>query len=136
MNQRIIYATTDGVAIIIPAECGLTIEEIAEKNVPPDVPFEIIDVSEIPQDRTFRGAWEMSGKAIVHNIERCKDLAHGKRRALRAAEFAPLDIEATIPAKAALAEAAREAVRQKYATMQSAIDAAENPEALKALISP
>jgi hypothetical protein len=59
MNSRIIYPNDDGgVAVIIPApECGLTIEEIAAKDVPAGKPFEIIDVSEIPLDRTFRGAW-------------------------------------------------------------------------------
>lgn len=58
MNQRIIYPTDNGgVAVIIPADCGLTIEEIAAKDVPAGVPFEIVDVSEIPSDRTFRGAW-------------------------------------------------------------------------------
>ena len=59
MNSRIIYPTEDGgVAVIVPApECGLTIEEIAAKDVPEGKPFEIVDVSEIPSDRTFRGAW-------------------------------------------------------------------------------
>ena len=58
MNQRVIYPTDDGgVAVIVPAECGLTIEEIAAKDVPAGKPFEIVDVSEIPSDRTFRGAW-------------------------------------------------------------------------------
>jgi hypothetical protein len=58
MNQRIIYPTDDGgVAVIIPADCGLTIEEIATKDVPAGKPYEIVDVSEIPSDRTFRGAW-------------------------------------------------------------------------------
>jgi hypothetical protein len=60
MNQRIIYPTDDGgVAIIIPAaECGLTIEEIAAKDVPAGKPYKIVDVSDIPEDRTFRNAWE------------------------------------------------------------------------------
>ena len=60
MNQRIIYPTDNGgVAIIIPApECGLTIEEIAAKDVPAGKPFKIVDVSDIPSDRTFRNAWE------------------------------------------------------------------------------
>ena len=72
MNQRIIYPTDDGgVAIIVPApECGLTIKEIAAKDVPPIVviqdgvvvssiprSFKIVDVSEIPSERLFRGAW-------------------------------------------------------------------------------
>ena len=60
MNQRIIYPTDDGgVDIIIPApECGLTIEEIAAKDVPEGKPYKIVDVADIPTDRTFRGAWE------------------------------------------------------------------------------
>jgi hypothetical protein len=60
MNQRIIYPNDDGgVSIIVPApECGLTIEEIAAKDVPAGKPFQIVDVSDIPSDRTFRNAWE------------------------------------------------------------------------------
>ena len=60
MNQRIIYPTDDGgVAVIVPAaECGLTIEEIAAKDVPAGKPFKIVDVADIPFDRTFRNAWE------------------------------------------------------------------------------
>lgn len=60
MNQRIIYPTEDGgVAVIVPVfECGLTIEEIAAKDVPSGKPFKIVDVSDIPADRTFRNAWE------------------------------------------------------------------------------
>jgi hypothetical protein len=58
MNQRIIYPTDDGVAIIVPADCGLTIEEIAVKDVPAGKPYKIVDVADIPTDRTFRNAWE------------------------------------------------------------------------------
>lgn len=61
MNKRIIYATDDGgVAIIIPADCGLTIEQIAAKDVPAGKAYKIVDVSDIPTDRTFRNAWEMT----------------------------------------------------------------------------
>lgn len=60
MNSRIIYPTDDGgVAIIIPAaECGLTIEQIAAKDVPAGKSYKIVDVADIPKDRTFRNAWE------------------------------------------------------------------------------
>jgi hypothetical protein len=60
-DKRIIYKNDDGgVSVIIPAPEYLqnhTIEEIAKKDVPAGVPYEIVDVSEIPSDRTFRGAW-------------------------------------------------------------------------------
>lgn len=60
MNQRVIYPTPDGgVAILVPVpDCGLTLEEIIAKDVPPDVPYKIIDAADIPADRTFRNAWE------------------------------------------------------------------------------
>lgn len=60
MNKRIIYANDEGgICIIVPApECGLTIEEIAAKDVPAGKSYRIVDVSEIPEDRTFRSAWE------------------------------------------------------------------------------
>ena len=59
MSQRIIYPTDDGgVAVIIPtAECGLTIQQIAAKDVPMGKPYKIVDVSEIPSERLFRNAW-------------------------------------------------------------------------------
>jgi hypothetical protein len=62
MNSRIIYPTDDGgVAVIVPAaECGLTIEQIAAKDVPAGKPFKIVDVADIPEDRTFRNAWEFT----------------------------------------------------------------------------
>jgi hypothetical protein len=60
MNQRIIYPTDEGgVAIIVPAsQCGLTIEQIAAKDVPAGKPYKIVDVTDVPSDRTFRNAWE------------------------------------------------------------------------------
>lgn len=60
MNSRIIYPTPEGgVAVIVPApDCGLTIEEIARKDVPAGVDFRIVDAADIPDDRTFRNAWE------------------------------------------------------------------------------
>ena len=60
MTQAIIYPNdSGGVAIVIPApKCGLTIEEIAAKDVPAGKPYKIVDVADIPTDRTFRNAWE------------------------------------------------------------------------------
>jgi len=60
MNQRIIYPLDNGgVAVVVPApECGLTIEEIAAKDIPAGKPYKIVDVTDIPTDRTFRNAWE------------------------------------------------------------------------------
>jgi hypothetical protein len=58
MDKRIVYKNDDGsVSIIVPADCGLTVEEIAAKDVPSGKEYHIVDNSEIPSDRTFRNAW-------------------------------------------------------------------------------
>ena len=68
---------------------------------------------------------------ITINIDKAKTIAHDKRREARSAEFAPLDIKATIPSEATAAETARVAIRAKYATMQTAIDSATTVDAIK-----
>ena len=69
---------------------------------------------------------------ITINITKAKAIAHSARRNARSAEFAPLDIKATIPSEAVAAEAARQLVRDKYAAMQTAIDAATTTDEIKA----
>lgn len=68
------------------------------------------------------------------NLDKAKEIGHEMRRAERAKEFAPLDVKATIPSEAAAAEVARQAVREKYAVIQSEIDAAQSPEQIKAAL--
>lgn len=59
MDQCIIFPNDDGgIAIIFPVSSYLTIEEIAEKDVPGGVDYRIIDISLIPEDRSARDAWE------------------------------------------------------------------------------
>ncbi len=54
MTQRIIYKTEEGgVAVIIPA----TTIEACMKDIPEGAEYAIVDVADIPSDRTFRGAW-------------------------------------------------------------------------------
>ena len=53
--NRIIYKTDDGgVAVIVPAVSV----ELAMKDIPEGKPYKIVDVADIPTDRTFRNAWE------------------------------------------------------------------------------
>jgi len=66
MTQRIIYPTDEGgVAIVVPSpewisqECN-TMEILAKMRVPEGKPYKIVDVADIPTDRTFRNAWEYS----------------------------------------------------------------------------
>jgi hypothetical protein len=99
MDKRIIYKNTDGtVAVIIPADCGLTIEQIAAKDVPSpkwvyDVPtgvfetdedtgeqyevmdarlheykFKIVDVADIPTERTARDLWDVDEADLTDGV--------------------------------------------------------------------
>lgn len=71
---------------------------------------------------------------ITINLDKAKSIAHDKRRAARAAEFAPLDIKATIPSEAVAAEAARQAIRDKYAAIQTSVDNATSVAALMTIV--
>jgi hypothetical protein len=71
------------------------------------------------------------------DITKAKVIAHDMRRAARAEEFKPHDevIAKRIPGTAeADAEAARQAIRDKYAAVQIAIDAAATPDEIKAAL--
>lgn len=74
---------------------------------------------------------------ITINLDKAKAIAHDKRRAARAEEFKPHDevIMKQIPGNdAAVAEAARQEIRDKYADMQVAIDAADSADELKVIL--
>lgn len=64
LDKRIIYPNDNGgVSILIPTPewldtPGNTIEMLALKDVPKGKTYKIVNVSEIPTDRTFRNAWE------------------------------------------------------------------------------
>ena len=69
MGQRIIYQNdTGGVAIMTPADCGLTIQEIAAKDVPTGKPYKIVDVSEIPTDRQWRSEWTVDEADLTDGV--------------------------------------------------------------------
>jgi hypothetical protein len=72
MNQRIIFKNDNGVVcVIIPAPNCLqtrTIQEIAAKDVPTGKPYKIVDVSEIPTDRSQRDAWTVDEAELTDGV--------------------------------------------------------------------
>jgi hypothetical protein len=60
--MKIIFKNQDNsIGIITPTDEALsfaTIEQIAEKDVPKDLPYKIVEDTDIPSDRTYRDAWE------------------------------------------------------------------------------
>jgi hypothetical protein len=73
---------------------------------------------------------------LVIDINKAKAIGHDMRRAARTEEFKPYDeaIAKQIPGQMEGAEAARQAIRDKYAAMQTSIDAAETPDEIKAAL--
>ena len=73
---------------------------------------------------------------IQINMTKAKAIAHDARRAARAKEFEPFDnaIAKQIPGQVDGAEAERQKIREKYAALQTKMDAAQTPEQLKALM--
>jgi hypothetical protein len=53
----IIYPVADGIAVIHPSG-HLPLDVVARKDVPQDVAYKVIDIADLPEDRTFRAAWE------------------------------------------------------------------------------
>jgi hypothetical protein len=73
-------------------------------------------------------------RMITINIDKAKTIAHDKRREARSVEFQPYDdaIAKQIPGQMTGAEETRATIRAKYATMQTAIDAASTVDEIKA----
>ena len=133
--KRIIYQNSEGgVSVIIPTESV----ELALKDVPEGVAYEIVEDDAIPADRFFRNAWVANGAAVDVDLDKAKDIGHDKRRAARAEEFVPHDevIPKQIPgADAPAAETARQAIRDKYSSIQEAIEDAKTPDEIKAALA-
>ena len=68
--ERIIFMNDDGgVSVIVPnLDCGLTVEQIAAKDVPTGKPYRIVDVSDIPADRSKRAAWTVSDDILTDGV--------------------------------------------------------------------
>lgn len=74
MTQVIIYPNDKGwLSVLTPApECGLSVEEVARKDVPAGKPYHIINADQLPQEFIFFEAWEADfsspdGQGIGHD---------------------------------------------------------------------
>lgn len=98
-NQRIVFKNVDGsCGIIVPAPEALqrmSIEDIAEKDVPPGLQFRITTTDKIPVDRTFRGAWTDDNPTDTVDVDmpKARILHMNSLRSLRDEKLKALDIE-------------------------------------------
>ena len=75
--SKIIYKQDNGiVAIIMPSLSEInpatgntfTIDEIAKKDVPTGKKYKIISDSDVPTDRSFRGAWTVDEANLTDGV--------------------------------------------------------------------
>lgn len=70
--MKIIFKNQDNsIGIITPTDEALsfaTIEQIAEKDVPHNLPYWIVEDSVIPTDRTFRNAWTIDDTELSDGV--------------------------------------------------------------------
>ena len=141
--MNLIWKRPDGGISVTHPAAGQDLGELAailqgRGDIPAD--YELVCVgAELPADREFRGAWswETPEPVVDINLPKAKEIAHEKRRAKREVEFAPHDniIAKQIPGKSLQdAETARAAIRTKYDTVQTDIDAAADVATLKTVL--
>ena len=137
MSKVIVYTNDEGHVVTCHPAPDLDPAEVLLKDCPPDKNPHIEDLSSLPSDSTFRDAWVESGSQVIEDLTKAKEISHGWRRERRQEEFKPYDevIMKQIPGvDAAIAEAARQKIRDKYADMQTAIDAAASTDELKTIL--
>ena len=132
MAQKIVYEQENGIIAVVHPTGEVPIGDLVGSVVPPGTPYEIVNESIIPTDRTFRDAWKATNVGIAstatevyEDLAIAKEIAHEMRRAKRNELFAPYDeiIMKQIPGNDAVAaEAARAVIRTQYAGIQSAIE--------------
>jgi hypothetical protein len=97
MNQIIIFpnSETAGICVLHPVpDSGLTMQEIAEKDVPSGVNFAVVDASELPADKYFRNAWRLGAfNKISIDIQAAKEIQRNYWREARVPKLAALDIQ-------------------------------------------
>lgn len=133
MTQRIIYTNEEGgVSVVVPApNTGLSIQAIAEKDCPAGSDYEIVDVSEVPSDRTFRGAWRKGASKVDTDFPAAKEIAHDCRRCERTKEYVEADGDNMYVTVNAVGQAKRDAIKVKYDQVQLDLDAAPDIASLK-----
>lgn len=75
-----------------PCECGLTIEQIAEKDVPKGSDYTIVDSNSIPSDLTFFPVWKYNEGQVEIDLDGAKKLWKNKWREARKPKLEALDL--------------------------------------------
>lgn len=146
--RKIIYTRPDGQLCVVhpvrnthPIPETLTDAEIEKRawgRLPADaIGARWVEESDLPTDRSFRNAWQDSGKKVEVDMDKCREIHRDRLRAARAPEFAANDLalrDAMLSGdKEATAKAIARRDELRDVTDHPSIDAAKSVEELKAL---
>lgn len=103
----------------------------------PAVSWRLIEQNAPPNDRTYRDAWKDDGKAIVHDMDKAKEIHRNILRAERATAFTDLDVQFMVALEQNDSATAQQVTAEKQTlrdiTDDPRIDAAATIDDLKAL---
>lgn len=121
--------------IMIAASSEAHIEDLIS-SIPKELEPCVLNAEDLPSDRVFLMAWELSKGQVAIDLTKAKLIGHDIRRAARESELAPLDnaISKQIP-NSGVTDASRQVIRDKYAAMQVAIDASTSVAQLKTALA-
>lgn len=136
--QIVVYSQENGVAaVLVPnPKSRFTLDEIVAKDVPPGADYELLNVSDLPADKTFRAAWrkgpgrvdvDMPSAREIH-MDRIREARNEKLQALDRT-YLIADEAGDLPGKAAVA-AQKQALRDLPVTFD--LDQFADPESLAA----
>ena len=136
MSNKIIYTAPEGgLCVVHPTGEIADLNELARMVVPADVEWEVVEEGVLPTDRTFRDAWVKDAPGnVCEDLEKSKSVGHQIRRAKRSEEFKPHDemIALGLPGTTSQeAEVCRQEIRERYAVIETAMDAATDTQAIK-----
>lgn len=130
--MKVLIKNPDGsVGIMHPVlDCGLTLEQIIAKDVPAGLPYEVVEDSAIPTDRTFRNAWKHDLSVDIpkaHGITKAR--IRNERKPLLEALDAEVMRNISDPVKLAEIEAQKQVLRD----LPQQVDGLVTVEELKAI---
>ena len=91
--MSIIFENVDGtIGVVIPSPNWKgTIEDLAIKDVPEGLSYQIVEDSTIPSDRTFRAAWRKGNNAVDVDMPKAREIHMNNIRMSRDERLKELD---------------------------------------------
>jgi hypothetical protein len=142
MSQVIVYTKNNNIAVVHPtpeAIQTLSMSQIAEKDVPEGIAYRITDISNIPSTREFRNAWTDAnpGDTVDVDMNKAKTIQADKIRTARDAKWDDFDKRYVMAQRngddLTALDVERQMLRDIPNNAQVDIDAAANPDVLKAV---